>query len=93
MKIKTIIDKKGFEHYIREESVELPKKKDSFTIIPQKWWRGELKGLKCIERCLLISLRVWNQIRPSKSQLARELGVSRNSVVKYLKKLKEKGFL
>ncbi len=68
-------------------------KEDYYIKIPQKWWRIALKGLKPIERCLLISLRVWGAIRPSKSKLARELGVSRNSVVKYLKKLREKGYL
>ena len=61
--------------------------------VPEKWWRGALEGLKPIERCLLISLKVWGVIKPSKSKLARELGVSRYSVIKYLKKLKEKGYL
>jgi len=61
--------------------------------VPEKWWREAMKGLKPIERCLLISLRIWGALRPSKSQLARELGVTRKTVVKYLKKLKIKKLL
>lgn len=68
-------------------------KKDYYVRIPQKWWRKRLAGLKPVERCLLVSLFVWGQIRPSKSQLARELGVSRLTIIRTFKKLKKKGFL
>ncbi|GAI14369.1 unnamed protein product, partial [marine sediment metagenome] len=46
---------------------------DYYVRVPQKWWRGGLKGLSGIERCILISLRVWGHLRPTTSQLAREL--------------------
>lgn len=61
--------------------------------LPEKWWRGALRGLRPVERCLLISLRVWGAIRPSKSQLARELGITRKTCARYLKILKKKGFI
>lgn len=61
--------------------------------IPEKWWRNELHGLRPIERCLLISLRVAGARRPTKSFLARELTTTRYTIIKYLKILKEKGQL
>lgn len=61
--------------------------------IPEKWWRGALLGLNPIDRCILISLRVWGAVRPSKSQLARELHISRHTVIRHLQKLKKKGLI
>lgn len=77
----------------REKNVVRQVKEDYWVRIPQKWWREDLRGLKPIERCLLISLRVWGAIRPSKSKLARELGATRKTIAKYLKILKKKGFM
>lgn len=61
--------------------------------VPEKWWRGALSGLKPIERCILVSLRVWGARKPSQSRLARELNTTRKTIRKYLKILKKKGLL
>jgi hypothetical protein len=61
--------------------------------VPEKWWRGALVGCKPIERCILISLRVWGARKPTHSQLARELHTSRHTIIKYLKILKKKGLV
>ena len=61
--------------------------------VPEKWWRGALHGLKPIERCILISLRIAGARKPTKSHLARELNTTRYTIIKYLKILKKKGFL
>ena len=76
----------GDKEYEKPES-------DYWVPVPQKWWRGALKGLKPIERCLLISLKVWGSRKPTKSQLAKELSTTRYTIRKYLKILKKKGFL
>ena len=77
----------------REKNVVRQIKDDYWVRIPQKWWREGLRGLKPIERCLLVSLRVWGAIRPSKSRLAKELSTTRKTITKYLKILKKKGFI
>ena len=61
--------------------------------IPEKWWRGALRGLRPMERCLMVSLRVWGARKPTKSQLARELGVSRLTIIRTFRKLRKKGVL
>jgi Transcriptional regulator, contains sigma factor-related N-terminal domain len=61
--------------------------------IPEKWWRGALSGLRPVERCIMVSLRVWGARKPTKSQLARELGVSRLTIIRTFKKLRKKGIL
>lgn len=61
--------------------------------VPEKWWRGALRGLKPIERCILISLRIAGARKPTHSHLARELNTTRYTIIKYLKILKKKGFL
>ena len=81
-------DKEGKNHYIRKEY-----EKGYWVRIPEKWWRRALAGLKPIERCILISLRVWGPTRPTKSQLARELHTTRYTIIKYLKILKGKGLV
>ena len=61
--------------------------------VPEKWWRGALRGLKPIERCILISLRIAGAQKPSHSHLARELNTTRHTIIKYLKILKKKWVL
>jgi Transcriptional regulators len=61
--------------------------------VPHKWWRRTLSGLKPVERCLLISLHIWGQRRPSQRQLAKELRVHRDTIKKALAKLEKKGLL
>jgi len=61
--------------------------------IPQKWWRKELSGLKPIERCLLISLMVWGEIKPSTRKLAKELNIKWETAQKWLKRLRQKNFI
>jgi hypothetical protein len=62
--------------------------------IPRKWWRETLKALKLrpIERCLLISLTLWGDYRPSTRVLARELGVKWETAKKGRENLKKLGF-
>ena len=78
------------------ESKEFRKKSKEILIpkiwIPHKWWREVLKGLTPMERCILISLGIWKDIKPSKSQLARELKTTTQTIRRNLKTLKEKGF-
>jgi hypothetical protein len=89
MSVKIIKDEKGKEHYVLIKE----QKSDYWVRVPQKWWRSALSGLKPIERCILISLLVWGEVRPSKSQLAKELNTTRWTIIKYLKILKKKGLL
>jgi len=61
--------------------------------IPEKWWRGALSGLRPIERCLLVSLRVWGHVVPSTNKLAKELGIKWETADKGLKSLRKKGYI
>ena len=95
MPVKIIKDKEGKEHYVlvEEKPKEIAQKGDYWVRIPQKWWRKTLQGLKPIERCILISLRIAGAKNPSIAWLARELTTTRDTVRKYLKILRKKGFL
>lgn len=68
-------------------------KQDYFVKIPQKWWRGELKSLRPIERCLLVSLRILGQRSASTNHLAKELGITWRTTKKGIESLRKKGFL
>lgn len=61
--------------------------------IPEKWWRGALSGLRPVERCLLISLRVWGAYRPTTRQLAKELGIKWETAKKHLDILRKKRYI
>jgi len=61
--------------------------------IPQTWWRKTLAGLNCIERCILISLSFYGTDKPTPYRLAKELKIKWETADKWLKILKEKGFL
>jgi len=95
MKIEYLGKDKNTVRIIKEKGEKGFRKPEScyWVRVPEKWWRYELKGLSCIQRCILISLRVWGHLRASKSQLARELGVSRLTIRKHFKILKEKRFI
>jgi len=95
MKIKIPKDRNAPVRVIKEKGDEGYKKAESgyWVRIPEKWWRGALKGLRPVERCLLISLRVWGARKPTKSQLARELSITRKTIAKNLKILKRKGLI
>jgi hypothetical protein len=81
--------------YIFDETKNVVRKvKEGYWIrTPAKWWRNDLHGLRPIERCLLISLRVWGHLRPSTNKLAKELGITWRTADKGLKILRKKGFL
>jgi len=91
MSVKIIKDKEGKDHYVLVEEKE--PKKDYWVRIPQKWWRRDLQGLRPVERCIMVSLRIWGKRKPTKSQLARELATTRKTIAKYLKILKKKGLI
>jgi len=91
MPVKIIKDKEGKDHYVLVEEKE--PKRDYWVRVPQHWWRNALAGLNPVERCIMVSLRIWGARKPTKSQLARELNTTRWTIIKYLKILKKKGFL
>jgi len=95
MPVKIVKDKDGKEVavWIDEQKSKIAQRKDYWIRIPQKWWRNELLGIRPIERCLLISLRLWGAKKPSKSQLARELGITRWAVRKGLERLRKMGVI
>jgi DNA-binding MarR family transcriptional regulator len=78
------------------ESKEFKNKSAKISIpkifIPHGWWRSRLLGLTPMERCILISLGIWKNMKPSKSQLARELKTTTPTIRRNLKNLKKKGF-
>ena len=78
----------GSVRIIKKAGPEKPKK-DWREWISQKWWRNDLKGLNPIERCILISWKIATSSKfiPSERFIARELGISRNTVAKYIRKL------
>lgn len=86
-KVDNIITREEYQH--RHGKAE----SGYYAQIPQKWWRRGLQGLKPIERCIMVSLRVWGKLKPSQTQLSRELNTTRKTIRKYLKILKKKGFL
>jgi len=59
----------------------------------QSWWRVFLKGLDPVERCIMQSLRIWGRRKFTQAELARELKISRWTVSRHMKELKDKGFL
>ena len=61
--------------------------------IPQSWWRKTLHGLRPIEKCLLISLSLYRTEKPTPYGLKKELKIKWETADKWLKILKEKGFL
>jgi hypothetical protein len=95
MKIEIPKDRNAPVRIIKEKGDEGYKKPEGgyWVRIPEKWWRVALHGLKPIERCILISLRVAGAWKPNKSHLARELDTTRHTIIKYLKILKKKGLL
>lgn len=90
--VKIIKDKEGKEHYVLTET-QTKAEKGYWVRIPEKWWRGVLKGLRPTERCLLISLKVWGAVRPSTNKMAQELGITWRTADKGLKSLRKKGLL
>lgn len=76
---------------------EKRKEKGFYVRIPKKWWFEALKGLRPIERCLLIDLRLYASPTgfcwPSLRRLSSDLGIAINSTRKYLKSLEKKGHL
>jgi len=81
-----LIPEKGDKEYKKAES-------GYWVRIPEKWWRGALLGLRPVERCLLISLRVWGAQKPSTRKLAKELGIKWETAKKGLTSLKKRGYL
>jgi len=74
------------------------KDKKSFWIrTPKKWWLETLKGLNPVERCLLITLRLYASptgfCYPSLRKLSSDLKISKDTTRKYLKTLEKKGHL
>ena len=78
-----------------ELPVSEPKKaSDYWTRIPKKWWREGLKGLTPVERCVLIELKLYVEIdkkySPSQATMARDIEISKKSVIRGLKGLERK---
>jgi hypothetical protein len=94
--MKYIFDKEKnvVRQIIEKKDKDFKKPETGYWVrLPEKWWRGALSGLKPVERCLLISLKVWGSVAPSTNKLAQELGITWRTADKGLKSLKQKGFL
>jgi len=85
----------GKVRILTKKGIKDARERDFRLWVSQRWWRRDLKGLKPIERCILISYQMvgLKYPRPSERFIARELGISRNSVSKYVKKFHKKGWL
>lgn len=72
-----------------------PKQKDWWIKIPKRFWFKDLAGLNPVERCLLISLRLHQNLQgtayPSFRRLANELGISKNTAHKHILSLAQRG--
>jgi hypothetical protein len=95
MKIEIPKDRNLPVRITKEPTDEGYKKPESgyWVRLPEKWWRGALRGLRPVERCLLISLKVWGHRSPSTNKLAKELGIKWETADKGLKSLRKKGYI
>jgi len=85
----------GKVRILKKKGIKDARKADFRCWVGQRWWRQDLKGLRPIERCILISYQMVGSKYPKPSErfIARELGISRNSVSKYIKKFHKTGLL
>lgn len=73
-----------------------PKQKDWWVKIPKRFWFQDLKGLNPIERCLLVSLRLYRNPQglayASFRRMANDLGISKDTARKHILALATRGF-